>query len=90
MGKIVKGVKILIIKSFKDILEEGKVKIEFDRYVRSHGKKPKKESGSWMFTNTRTGDGDVFISKYGSYDECVKQAIKWAKSKGYSTIYIME
>jgi hypothetical protein len=76
------------MKTYKELLEA--VKIDTSRYECAHGKKPKKSSGGWMFTNVRMGDGDVFSAPFGSFADNVKLAKIWAKERNYSVIYIME
>ncbi len=76
-------------------LDEG-VEVSYDRYVRSHGKKPRMSgSGNVMFTSKRMGDVDYdnkdeVFQTYGTAAGAVQAAKKWAKEKGIDTIYFME
>ena len=80
----------------EDFSLEESVKIEHDRYVRSHGKKPKTSGTTgWLFTNKKYGNVDYnnkkeFFQFYGTYAEASKKAKEWARENGYSYIYTME
>ncbi len=72
------------------------IKVSYDRYVRSHGKKPKmSSSGQMMFTSKRYGDVDYnnkdeVLQVYGTGSSGVQAAKKWAKEKGHDEVYWME
>lgn len=62
------------------------------RYVNAHGKKPKNQTGGWIFTTKRMGSpkSDETFETKGSLADAKKAAKAWAKQKGVDTIYIME
>ena len=71
------------------------IKIEHDRYMRSHGKKAGGTTGNWMFTNKHSGDVDYNNEKEvhqtrGSFKDASKSAKEWAKKHGHSSVYVME
>lgn len=84
------------MKLFSEFLTEAR--IAYDRYERSHGRKPKGGSdsyGGWMFTHKRTGDVDYNDDKEcfqfaGTKKDAEKAALAWAKKHGYSVVYTME
>jgi hypothetical protein len=68
--------------------------LDYSRYVRSHGKKPRDtgHSGVWMFTTAEygePGDEDMFQFQ-GSFADAKKAAATWAKSQGAYRFYVME
>jgi hypothetical protein len=64
-------------------------------YQWTHGKKPGGQ-GSWFFVAHRGGvdfykdvEGEDYIQLHGmSYGEAKKAAIKWAKSKGHTSLFV--
>lgn len=95
-----KTFKQLVIESSydyeKDLLKEA-ISIEYDRYIRSHGKKPKggSNSGNWMFTNKNMGDVDFKNDKEcfefrGTLKDAQKAAKAWGKKNGHHSVYVME
>ena len=64
---------VRIIKEEKNNLTEI-IQVDFSKYERSHGKKPKNTRGAWAFEI----DGKVHFAPT-SLD--LKTAIKWAKSE---------
>ena len=64
-------------------------KIETERYVRSHGKKPK-GYGGWMFSYNRDGSDIWEIPNGMSWPDAQKWAKKKAKEDGEDYIYVME
>lgn len=66
--------------------------LDYSRYMRSHGKKPRPGSGVWMFTTTDMGEpaeDDVFQFS-GNLADAKRAAAKWAKGKGAYRFYVME
>jgi hypothetical protein len=66
--------------------------LDYSRYMRSHGKKPKPGHGMWMFTTTDMGEpaeDDVFQFS-GNLADAKRAAAKWAKGKGAYRFYVME
>lgn len=70
-----------------NILNE-KVRIEHDRYMRSHGKKAS-GNGNWAFTTKRMGDPskDEMVFVRGKLSDAGKEA---AEKLGSDTVYVME
>ena len=64
-------------------------KIETERYVRSHGKKPK-GYGGWMFSYNRDGSDIWEIPNGMSWPDAQKWAKKKAKEDGEDYVYVME
>jgi len=81
------------IKNFmKDFVTESVnegAKIETERYVRSHGKKPK-GYGGWMFSYNRDGSDEWQIPNGMSWPDAQKWAKKKAKEDGEDYVYVME
>ena len=75
------------IKSFQIVNEAAK--IETERYVRSHGKKPK-GYGGWMFSYNRDGSDEWQIPNGMSWPDAQKWAKKKAKEDGEDYVYVME
>ena len=65
------------------------VKVEVERYKRSHNKNPN-GFGSWAFSYNRQGKGHFFTPMPMSYKEAVKWAKEEAKRDGEGYIYVME
>jgi hypothetical protein len=68
--------------------------LDYRRYVRTHGKKPRDpgHSSMWMFSTQEYGmphDDDLFQFT-GSFADAKKAAAKWAKGKGAHRFYVME
>lgn len=79
-------------KLHEDYINE--IKVEHDRYMRSHGKKAS-GTGSWMFTHKRIGDVNYNSEKdvhtvNGKFGEASKSAKEWAKKHGHNSVYVME
>jgi hypothetical protein len=72
----------------ESIVTEG-AKIETERYVRSHGKKPK-GYGGWMFSYNRDGSDEWQIPNGMSWPDAQKWAKKKAKEDGEDYVYVME
>ena len=64
-------------------------KIETERYVRSHGKKPA-GYGGWMFSYNRDGSDEWQIPNGMSWPDAQKWAKKKAKEDGEDYVYVME
>ena len=64
-------------------------KIETERYVRSHGKKPR-GYGGWMFSYNRDGSDEWQIPKGMEWPDAQKWAKKKAKEDGEDYVYVME
>ena len=64
-------------------------KIETERYVRSHGKKPR-GYGGWMFSYNRDGSDEWQIPNGMSWADAQKWAKKKAKEDGEDYVYVME
>jgi hypothetical protein len=64
-------------------------KIETERYVRSHGKKPNGH-GWWMFSYNRDGSDMWEIPNGMSWPDAQKWAKKKAKEDGEDYVYVME
>lgn len=64
-------------------------KIETERYVRSHGKKPK-GYGGWMFSYNRDGSDMWQLPNGMSWPDAQKWAKKKAKEDGEDYVYVME
>lgn len=75
------------IKSFQIVNEAAK--IETERYVRSHGKKPK-GYGGWMFSYNRDGSDEWQIPNGMSWPDAQKWAKEKAKEDGEDYVYVME
>lgn len=64
-------------------------------YEFTHGKKPK-GTGSWFFVAHRGGinfskdvEGEDYVELHGmSYGDAKKAAVKWAKSKGHTSLFV--
>ena len=70
------------------------VTLDYSRYMRAHGKKPRDAgyAGVWMFTTSEFGDpseNETFEFR-GSFADAKKAAAKWAKSQGENRFYVME
>lgn len=59
------------------------IRIETNRYVRSHMKEPR-GSGLWLFEDAA---GQVVFEFNGTYTEAKQAAIAWAKQNGRSYLY---
>jgi hypothetical protein len=70
------------------------VTLDYSRYMRAHGKKPRDAgyAGVWMFTTSEFGDPseDETFEFRGSFADAKKAAAKWAKSQGEYRFYVME
>jgi hypothetical protein len=70
------------------------VTLDYSRYMRSHGKKPRDtgDAGLWMFTTTDYGDpsADDTFEFSGRFADAKRAAAKWAKSQGADRVYVME
>jgi hypothetical protein len=70
------------------------VTLDYSRYMRSHGKKPRDSGGAglWMFTTTDYGDPseDDTFEFSGRFADAKRAAAKWAKSQGADRFYVME
>ena len=71
------------------------VTLDYSRYMRAHGKKPRDAgigSSTWMFTTADFGDPseDEIFQFQGSFADAKKAAAKWAKSQGEYRFYVME
>ena len=70
------------------------VTLDYSRYMRSHGKKPRDtgSAGLWMFTTTDYGDpsADDTFEFSGRFADAKRAAAKWAKSQGADRVYVME
>lgn len=66
--------------------------LDYSRYMRSHGKKPKPGYGMWMFTTTDMGEPaeDDMFQFSGSLADAKRAAAKWAKGKGAYRFFVME
>ena len=78
----------------KDKVDET-VTLDYSRYMRAHGKKPRDAgmgSSTWMFTTSDFGDPreDEIFQFQGSFADAKKAAAKWAKSQGEYRFYVME
>ena len=60
-----------------------KVTIDTNNYYFANNKQPR-GTGVWFFES----DNGKQASYYGSYTECKKQAIEWAKENGYRSIKV--
>lgn len=83
------------MKQFLEFINEAKVSIKNDRYVRSHSKNPPSTRGRWMFTSIGRGDVDykddkTVFSFNGDFKEASDKAKEWANKNGHSIIYVME
>ncbi len=73
----------------------GEAEVGSTDYQWTHGKKPSGQ-GSWFFVAHRGGvdfgkdvEGEDYIQLHGmSYGEAKKAAIKWAKSKGHTSLFV--
>jgi hypothetical protein len=81
------------MKNEESKLDEA-VTLDYSRYMRSHGKKPRDTGGAglWMFTTTDYGDPgeDDTFEFSGSFADAKRAAAKWAKSQGADRVYVME
>ena len=69
------------------------VTLDYSRYIRSHGKKPRDTGGAtWMFTTAEYGspEEDEIFNFQGSFADAKKAAAQWARSRGASHVYVME
>lgn len=71
------------------------VTLDYSRYMRSHGKKPRDSGGgssTWMFTTAEFGEPgeDEVFQFQGNFADAKKAAAKWAKSQGQYRVYAME
>jgi hypothetical protein len=78
----------------KDKVAEA-VTLDYSRYMRAHGKKPRDAgmgSSTWMFTTSEFGDPgeDEIFQFQGSFADAKKAAAKWAKSQDEYRFYVME
>jgi len=76
------------IKTRKDFLNEA-VRVETNRYERSHGKKPR-GYGRWAFYFDDKGGEPIFTPKAMSYTDAVKWAKEEAKKAGKEYVYVGE
>lgn len=87
-----KAVKNAMMKKEEAELDEA-VEVSYNRYVNTHGKKPK-GPGHYAFTNQQYGkpkDSDVhWVHNAKSFADAAKSAKSWAKSRGHSTVHVME
>ena len=74
---------------FSESVVNEAAKIETERYVRSHGKKPK-GYGGWMFSYNRDGSDEWQIPNGMSWPDAQKWAKKKAKEDGEDYVYVME
>jgi hypothetical protein len=77
----------------RDIPVKEALTLDYSRYMRSHGKKPRMTGpGLFMFTTKDMGepDEDDVFQFQGSWADAKRAAAKWAKSKDASRFYIME
>jgi hypothetical protein len=75
------------IQTFESVNEA--VKVEVERYKRSHQKNPS-GFGSWAFSYNQHGIGHFFTPQPMNYKEAVKWAKEEAKRDGEGYIYVME
>ena len=73
---------------YESVVNEA-AKIETERYVRSHGKKPT-GYGGWMFSYNRDGSDEWQIPNGMSWPDAQKWAKKKAKEDGEDYVYVME
>ena len=70
------------------------VTLDYSRYMRAHGKKPRDAgyAGAWMFTTSEFDDPgeDETFEFQGNFADAKKAAAKWAKSQGENRFYVME
>ncbi len=76
------------IKTRNEFLNEA-VRVETNRYERSHGKKPR-GYGRWAFYFDDKGGEPIFTPKAMSYSDAVKWAKGEAKKAGKEYIYVGE
>ena len=76
------------IKTRNEFLNEA-VRVETNRYERSHGKKPR-GYGQWAFYFDDRGGEPIFTPKAMSYSDAVKWAKGEAKKAGKEYIYVGE
>ena len=81
-------------KYFNEVLREESLTLDYSRYVRSHGKKPRDTHGGgmWMFTTAEYGwpEEDDTFEFSGSFADAKRAAAKWARSKGANRFFVME
>ena len=73
----------------------GEAEVSNTDYEWTHGKKPK-GTGSWFFVAHKGGvnfskdvEGEDYIELHGmSYSDAKRAAIKWAKSKGHTSLFV--
>jgi Zn finger protein HypA/HybF involved in hydrogenase expression len=88
-----KGLKVSRVNN-ESVVNEA-VTLDYSRYMRAHGKKPRDAgmgSSTWMFTTADFGDPseDEIFQFQGSFADAKKAAAKWAKSQGEYRFYVME
>lgn len=87
-----KGLKVSRVND-ESVVNEA-VTLDYSRYMRAHGKKPRDAgyAGVWMFTTSEFGDPseDETFEFRGSFADAKKAAAKWAKSQGENRFYVME
>lgn len=62
------------------------VNFNMDKWVWSTGKSRASGIGNWWFGNRAE---DLKVNFYGPYAEAKRNAIKWAKEQGISTLYLL-
>jgi len=73
----------------------GEAEVSNTDYEFTHGKKPSGQ-GSWFFVAHRGGinfskdvEGEDYVELHGmSYSDAKKAAVKWAKSKGHTSLFV--
>jgi len=93
ISKKTETVKESVAATIKRIVSESAT-VEYNRYMRSHGKKPSGGTGTWMFTTKEYGEPDwdteVFTAPSGNLTQAKKLAKKWANEQGASRVFVME
>ena len=74
---------------YGDEEKTNEAKVEVERYVRSHGKKPK-GWGRWMFSYSRDGSDPFESPSSMSWGDAQKWAKNKAKEDFMDTVYVME
>ena len=81
------------MKEERDIPVKEAVTLDYSRYIRSHGKKPRDTGGAtWMFTTAEYGspeEDDIFQFQ-GNFADAKRAAAGWARSRGADRVYAME
>jgi hypothetical protein len=82
------------MKDERDVPVKEALTLDYSRYVRSHGKKPRDtgHGGVWMFTTAEYGepsDEDMFQFQ-GSFADAKRAAAGWDRSRGAYRFYVME